>query len=52
MILSVRIDIVSGDSTTSSKPDSYALASISIVMKAEQAIKNGQKFNSFFCLKN
>lgn len=43
---------MSGDSTTSSKPDSYALASISTVMKAEQAIKNGQKFNSYFCLKN
>lgn len=37
------MDIVSGDSTTSSKPDEIALASISYVMKAEQAIRYGQK---------
>jgi hypothetical protein len=37
------MEMVSGDSTTSSKPDEIALASISYVMNAEQAIKNGQK---------
>ena len=48
IILSVRTCIVSGDCTTSSKPAKIALDSISFVIKAEQAVKYGQKFSSYF----